>query len=135
MSVSAHHVHLVEIHCAFDKVFLRVAPCRMTEGNPHRHQADTPTFSSPSTPTEKDNVGMTGLPGRFQGGSGRAGFVPGLVSCVAPSFSASPHLLGGQAQHALGFRLRQLVWEAGTSASQSRGRAQEEKCGLGYQGC
>lgn len=84
MSVSAHHVHLVEIHCSFDKVFLRVAPCRMTEGNPHRHQADTPTFSSPSTPTEKDNVGMTGLPGRFQGGSGRAGFVPGLVSCVAP---------------------------------------------------
>lgn len=32
MSVSAHHVHLVEIHCAFDKVFLRVAACRMTEG-------------------------------------------------------------------------------------------------------
>lgn len=52
-SVSAHHAHSVESHCAFDKVFLRMTPCRMTDGSLHRHQAATPTFSSLSTPTER----------------------------------------------------------------------------------
>lgn len=38
---------------AFDKVFLRMASCRTTDGRLHRHQAGTPFFS-PSTPTERE---------------------------------------------------------------------------------
>lgn len=57
VSVSAHHAHSVESHCAFAKVFLRMAPCRMTDRSLHRHQTGTPASSSLSIPTERDTVG------------------------------------------------------------------------------
>lgn len=128
VSVSAHHAPSVESHCAFAKVFLRMAPCRMTDRSLHRHQTGTPASSSLSTPTERDNVGgdwtllnKSGYLWNCQVCLGRT-----CVLHLALSFSTFSHLqslsvvLGDQAQHTLGFRLHQLVWEAGDPASQSK---------------
>lgn len=68
---------------AFEKVFLRVAPCRILREPSQASGRHSHLLQPKQAHLEKDNVGVTGLPGRIQNSSGRATFVPeGLVSCV-----------------------------------------------------
>lgn len=105
---------------AFEKVFLRVAPCRILRGAlTGIRQTLPPSPAQASTPRERQRGGdwtPRKNSGQFWKGHvcPRRTYILCLASALAlfPTCSLSA-VLGGQAQHTLGFRLGQLVWESG----------------------
>lgn len=136
VSVSAH-AQSVGSHCAFDKVFLRMASCRTTDGRLHRHQAGTP-FSA-RVHLQRENVGGDWTPQKSTGyfWNCQVCLRRTCVLHLALCFSTFSHLqslsvvLGDQAQHTLGFRLSQLIGEAGDPCQPEQSKSSGDVCELG----
>lgn len=82
---------------------------------------------------ERQCLGVIGLPRKIHDTSGIAMFVLELVSCIWPSALALfppcrvfSVVLGSQAQHTLGFRLNQLMWEAGDPCQPEQSKSSGE---------